>query len=88
MSWHYTKEREPSIGARVRVHSSETWGIGTAVYQGEGQWARVSPLPLSEPLGEIDAWEPLPASWWQMLLRPFRRTARLWPEPLRQSARG
>jgi hypothetical protein len=88
MSWQYTRDREPDTGARVRVHSSETWAIGTAVYKGDGQWERVTPLPFSESLGEIDAWEPLPLSWLQTWLRPFKRPVRAPLSPIRQSARS
>jgi hypothetical protein len=87
MSWHYTQDNEPSIGSRVRVHSSENWGIGTAIYKGQGQWDRVKPLPLSEPLGEIDAWQPIPARWWQLWQHPMMRGAREWLSPLRQFVR-
>lgn len=77
MSWQYTRDREPVIGARARVHSSETWGIGTAIYKGDDQWERVAPLPFSEPFGAIDAWEPLPLRWWQTGWRLFKRGLRL-----------
>jgi hypothetical protein len=67
MVWHYTADREPKTGSRVRVHSSETWGTGTAIYRGQGQWDKILPHAMSGPLGVIDAWAALPV-WWRIPL--------------------